>query len=163
MLAGPRYLRHLFRGAKKDFEGTPKAAFPSLPTHFRLSPPQDANMPPTDAQHAVTLAFFGSEWPSRTQNHHKITTCGCSGPPRGPAQSHPKTPNMQLPSLFTAQNGPHAHKTTIKPPLWGTPGHPRGPAQSHFGIRFTRRKVAFLRCTLHFGLVRRRTKFQLID
>ena len=42
---------------------------------------------------------------------------------RGPTW-HPKTPNMQLPPLFTAQNSPHAHKTTIKSQLWGAPGPP---------------------------------------
>ena len=42
---------------------------------------------------------------------------------RGPTW-HPKTPNMQLPSLFTAQSGPHVHNTTIQSPLPGAPGHP---------------------------------------
>ena len=42
---------------------------------------------------------------------------------RGPTW-HPQTPNIQLPSLFTAQNGPRVHKTTIKSPLPGAPCHP---------------------------------------
>ena len=99
----------------------------------------------SDAKLHKTIGFYRGEWPECSpdpvicdtflEGRKKILR----GPPKRPFPAcpptsgcrhlrmptcHPQTPNMQLPSRFTAQNGPHVHKTTIKSPLWGAPGYP---------------------------------------